>query len=137
MLNEASPESVRSVIQADGHFTFIRHKSEPPLTPDGQHVVRVASSDWLQCPSGVSGRSRLSTFHLDSGLSMQAVFFLFFPVGGNQSKEIPTSCHVSQRAPNSSTSLLSHTEWEMRRSGWGEGLDGVYNTPVHCARGPH
>jgi hypothetical protein len=24
MLNEASPEAVRSVIQADGHFTFIR-----------------------------------------------------------------------------------------------------------------
>jgi hypothetical protein len=24
MLNEASPEAVRSIIQADGHFTFIR-----------------------------------------------------------------------------------------------------------------
>jgi hypothetical protein len=24
MLNEASPEAVRSVIQPDGHFTFIR-----------------------------------------------------------------------------------------------------------------
>ncbi len=25
-------------------------------------MVRVASSDWLQCPSGVRGESRLSTF---------------------------------------------------------------------------
>jgi hypothetical protein len=33
------------------------------LTPDGQHVVRVASSDWLQCPFIVRGESRLSTFN--------------------------------------------------------------------------
>ncbi len=29
MLNEASPEAVRSVIQADGHFTFIRLFTAP------------------------------------------------------------------------------------------------------------
>jgi hypothetical protein len=82
-----------------------------PLKPDRQHVICVASSDWLQCPSEVRGESRLFTFHLDSWQwSFYASFFFFLSSGGNQSKKIPTSYHVPQRAPNNNTSLLSHIE---------------------------
>jgi hypothetical protein len=42
---------------------------KPPLKPDGQHVVRVMISDWLQCPFIVRGESRLSTFN-EAGRTM-------------------------------------------------------------------
>ncbi len=41
----------------------------PTMVPDGQHVVRVVSSDWLQCPFIVRGESRLSTFN-EAGRTM-------------------------------------------------------------------
>jgi len=45
----------------DGQHVLRVASSDWLLTPDGQHVLRVASSDWLQCPSvrdgaRVSGR---------------------------------------------------------------------------------
>jgi hypothetical protein len=55
---------------------------KPALKPLGQHVVRLASSDWRQCSSGVRGGSRLSTWTVDSGLSIQAFFFFFFSQWG-------------------------------------------------------
>ncbi len=35
----------------DGQHVLRVASSDWLLTPDGQHVLRVASSDWLQCPS--------------------------------------------------------------------------------------